>query len=295
MRVLIVGSKGFIGSHLVSHLESVFDVWGCDVFTNYNEKKYTIITSPVDFTSLFHNQQYDVCINASGASSVADSLKNPARDFELNVHNVALILESIRVHQPSCRFINLSSAAVYGNPSTLPISETHKLAPLSPYGFHKMQAENLCTEYSRFFNVDAISVRIFSAYGPGLKKQILWDLYKKSLNTSVIELFGTGDETRDYIFIDDIVRALKIIAIAPKPESVYNLASGHAQALHELCKIFLSEMHWSGELKFNKVRREGDPDFWRADVSRINALGFSPRVTLHEGIKQYVEWLSRLE
>src|SRR5882757_5578665 len=117
MNVLIVGSKGFIGSHVFEVLERKYHVWGCDIFTDYNERNFFLVQpSNLDFLTLFRRYQFDVCINCSGAASVPESLKNPGRDFELNVHNVFLLLEAIRECAPLCRFINLSSAAVYGNP-----------------------------------------------------------------------------------------------------------------------------------------------------------------------------------
>src|SRR5580765_2711226 len=117
MKILVVGCKGFIGSHLFNNSKDNFDIWGCDVFTDYNETKFFLITTPSsDFKAIFENHKFDLCINASGAASVPDSLINPGRDFELNVHNVFLLLEAIRIHNPTCKFINISSAAVYGNP-----------------------------------------------------------------------------------------------------------------------------------------------------------------------------------
>lgn len=297
MKVLIIGSKGFIGSHLFVDFGQKHETWGCDVYTDYNEKNFFLISAlNSDFQSIFVSHKFDVCINASGAASVPDSLVNPARDFELNVHNVFLLLESIRVHNPSCRFLNISSAAVYGNPTELPVRETHILNPLSPYGVHKMQAEQLCAEYTTFFKVRTCSLRIFSAYGPGLRKQILWDLYNKTKQSSAIVLFGTGDETRDYIFINDIVKAIDCVVEHDEfSGSVYNIGHGEAQSLRKISKLFLNAIGWSGSLNFTGLRRVGDPDYWEADISRISSLGFAPSTTLEEGIKKYVEWLLLLE
>jgi dTDP-glucose 4,6-dehydratase/UDP-glucose 4-epimerase len=158
-----------------------------------------------------------------------------------------------------------------------------------------MNAEQLCREYSTIFKVPTCSVRIFSAYGPQLKKQILWDLFIKSKNASAIELFGTGNETRDYIFIDDIVRAIECML---KEDSfigdVYNLGYGEAQSLKKVSNLLLGCLSWSGKLNFSGVTRIGDPDYWQADISKIKSLGFAPTVTLEEGIQKYAKWLSSL-
>jgi len=223
-------------------------------------------------------------------------LKNPGRDFELNVHNVFLLLEAIRECAPLCRFINLSSAAVYGNPLEKPTTEFHKMAPVSPYGFHKMFAENICSEYFQFYKIQVCSLRIFSAYGVGLKKQIFWDLYLRTRNSLSIELFGTGMEARDFIYIDDIVNAIDcVIENGTFNASVYNLAGGKAWHVKQVAEIFLETIKWKGDLKFSGIHRQGDPDFWQADISRIRDLGFTPAIGLEDGIQKYVKWLSSLE
>jgi dTDP-glucose 4,6-dehydratase/UDP-glucose 4-epimerase len=88
-----------------------------------------------------------------------------------------------------------------------------KNAPISPYGYHKLAAENLCKEFNDIYNIQTLIVRIFSAYGPGLKKLLFWDLHQKSLSSDKVELFGTGEETRDFIFIDDLVKALELVMV----------------------------------------------------------------------------------
>ena len=117
MKILIIGSKGFIGSHLVRYFDKQNEVWQCDVVTDYTTPRYMQIdASNSDFNSVFEEHSYDVCVNCSGAASVPDSLKHPYRDFLLNTANVYAILNAIHTNCPACKFINLSSAAVYGNP-----------------------------------------------------------------------------------------------------------------------------------------------------------------------------------
>lgn len=297
MNIIVIGCKGFIGSHVFAELGKRYSVWGCDVFTDYNEKNFFLIQQPSsDFQTVFRKHKFDICINCSGAASVPDSFMHPARDFELNAHNVFLLLETIREFAPQCKIINLSSAAVYGNPKKIPTPEQHDLAPVSPYGVHKFFAEGLCSEYSRFFKIDTCNLRIFSAFGPGLKKQIFWDLYCKSKISKAIELFGTGTETRDFIYVTDIAKAIDtIIQKGTFAASIYNVAGGEAWPISKAAQIFLDAVNWKGTLKFSGNHREGDPDFWRADVTKIRELGFTPSVKLEEGILKYAKWLSSLE
>jgi UDP-glucose 4-epimerase len=297
MKILIVGSKGFLGSHFQTFFKEKHDVWGCDVFTDYNEGNFFLLTSTSrDFQNIFRQHKFDVCINASGAASVPESIKNPARDYELNVTNVFHLLDAIRLHNANCKFVNLSSAAVYGNPEQLPVREEDTLNPVSPYGFHKRQAEELCREFHMLFNMSTCSLRIFSAYGPGLKKQIFWDVYNRSRQSHTLELFGTGEETRDFIFVDDIAEAIDCLIKSGSFEgSVFNLASGEGKSIRSVSEIFLTALDWKGQLVFNGLKRKGDPDFWRADISKLGQIGFIPKTSLQSGIKKYIEWVSRLD
>ena len=149
-KILIIGSKGFIGSHARSYFSTQpnIECWACDVAVDYTDEKYFIVdASNADFNELLEAEPFDYCLNCSGAASVPDSFKHPLRDFSLNTYNVAKILEAIRRHAPNCRFINLSSAAVYGNSISLPITESSAGQPVSPYGQHKLMAETLCQQY----------------------------------------------------------------------------------------------------------------------------------------------------
>ena len=152
MKILIIGSKGFIGSHAYRYFkEKHSETYSADVAVDYSDKNYfTIDSSNSDFNEIFEKISFDFCINCSGAASVPDSLVHTTRDFTLNTFNVFKILEAIKKHAPNCKFINLSSAAVYGNPKKLPITETDEISPISPYGFHKKMAEEILTEYNTF-------------------------------------------------------------------------------------------------------------------------------------------------
>jgi dTDP-glucose 4,6-dehydratase/UDP-glucose 4-epimerase len=242
---------------------------------------------------LFSSQQYDVCLNATGAANVQFSFQQPLLDYSLNVANVYYILDAIRRYNQSCKFINLSSAAVYGNPATLPVNELHVLRPISPYGWHKVYSEQICSEFFNLFGVPTISLRIFSAYGEGLKKQLLWDIYKKIQNsTGIIELFGTGNETRDFIYVADILKAVHCIIDKDCFEGqAVNVASGSAVTVAEVATILVSYLKPSIEVKFTSHAKTGDPSYWQADIQVLKEMGFSPEYTLNEGIKKYALWL----
>lgn len=295
MQILIIGSKGFIGSYCLTYYRNKGHlVFGCDVAVDYIDGMYFLVDATnANYQEVFKSQHFDVCINCSGAANVQDSIKNPQRDFQLNTTNVFLMLDAIRLLNSSCKFINLSSAAVYGHPKTLPIKEKQELNPISPYGFHKKYAEEICKQFYQQFQISTCSLRIFSAYGPGLRKQLFWDLFKKADKNNVIELFGSGKETRDFIYIDDLVSVIEnVIQNAKFRGESINVASGIELSIREVSETFASHFK-NKSVVFNDVTKIGDPNNWVADISILKSFGFKPRVDLKNGLNNYIEWIKK--
>jgi UDP-glucose 4-epimerase len=295
MKIIIIGSKGFIGHNLFNHLQvKGYEVWGADVIVDYvNTERYFLIDeSNADFNDVFQHLIFDICINCSGAASVPESLINPIRDYYLNTANVFRILEAIKKFQPHCRFINLSSAAVYGNPQILPVNENLEPNPLSPYGFHKLQAEQICKEYWGFFGIPTCSIRIFSVYGPGLKKQLFWDLYKKVNSGIPFSLYGTGNESRDFIYILDLVEAIELVTEFSNFEAdIINVGNGKEIMIKDAVSIFLSFFKSKIVYAFSGEIRKGDPVNWVADISKIKNYGYQPSIDIKTGLHKYFEWI----
>lgn len=293
MKILIIGSTGFIGSHCVEYFTTKgFEVFQVDVNESSEDNFYKIERQNSDFSRPFKEFQFDVCINASGSAHVGFSFENPAKDFELNVVNVQKILVAIRNYSPNCKFINFSSAAVYGNPQFLPITENSSCNPLSPYGFHKLQSELLLAEYHKFFGLNTCSLRVFSAYGPRLKKQLFWDLYQKALQDDVILLYGTGSETRDFIYIDDLMQIMDLVITNSSFQGdIYNVGSQIETTIAEAAQFFLNEFSPDKKLVFNGEIKVGDPTNWLSDMGNLKNYGFKPQYNLSLGLKKYAEWL----
>jgi len=135
-------------------------------------------------------------------------------------------------------------------------------------------------------------MRIFSAYGEGLKKQLFWDLAQKTKLNNTIALYGTGDESRDFIHVEDIVRSMELIVknAAFKAEH-YNIANGVQVPVREAASLLLHHLHYEGRLVFQGNRRPGDPIYWQADISTIFQFGYSPGYSIDKGLKRYAEWL----
>ncbi len=169
-------------------------------------------------------------------------------------------------------------------------------APVSPYGFHKMQAEQICKEFHEFYNLKTCSLRIFSAYGEGLKKQLFWDLYKKFLDNNKVELFGTGNETRDFIYIKDIVQAINcVIENANFQGEAINIANGEELSIRYISELFNSEFGSEKTIAFNNQVKVGDPINWKADISVLTSFGYKKTIGIEQGIKNYISWVKELK
>jgi len=300
-RLLLIGSRGFIGGGLVTHFGSCkeYEFEQCDVIGDESIPKMHIVDRMApDFRSVFRAGAFDVCINCSGSASVSKSFSDPDQDFRLNVDNTQLILEAARREAPRCRIVNISSAAVYGQPvKAKPLREYDETKPISPYGFHKLVAEKLCEEYSTIFSIPTSTVRVFSAFGPGLRKQIFWDLYQRFRdNPEIVTLFGTGEEKRDFIYISDVAAAIEaVIENANSRHEVFNVASGQSVSIRVVAETFAHVRGFRGQIRFSGEVREGDPTSWYADVSRLHSLGFKVKNTLWEGLSRYSAWADGME
>ncbi len=246
----------------------------------------------VDLLNEVSLSQCDILINCAGASSVPSSLIDPSNDFERNVILVKDILDRIRLSgNKNIRFVNLSSAAVYGNPQNLPIKESHMCQPISPYGSHKMMAEELCSYYNNCFGIKTVSLRIFSAYGIGQRKMLLWDLHQKIVNSNgEIILFGTGNESRDFIHTEDIYRQL-ILAINNSnfDGEAINVANGKEVYIKDVVEIYKKHYPKSFTYEFNGENRPGDPLNWCAEISRMSDWGYVNSVGIESGVADYIK------
>ena len=201
------------------------------------------------------------------------------------------MLDALLRWAPRCRFLLLSSAAVYGDPVSLPVSEEHAVAPLSPYGYHKRQCELLCEEFSRIYDLPTVAVRIFSAYGPGLRRQVVWDICAKALGNEVVGLRGTGNESRDFIHAHDVARALALLASAGTARGeVYNLANGEETTIRELAERLVATLGLASSVEFDGAATPGQPLRWRADLGRVASLGFRTEVPLDRGLCETAAW-----
>ena len=295
--VLITGVAGFLGRHVARHfVREGWRVAGIDDVPPENVQLRSVVFHRMQLpgsalAELLRAAPPEVCVHCAGRASVGLSMSDPAADFRGNAALTFEVLDALRQHAPQCRFLLLSSAAVYGNPASLPVAEDHPIAPLSPYGYHKRQAELLCEEFSRIHGLPTASARIFSAYGPGLRRQVVWDICEKALTTGQLTLHGTGGESRDFIHAADIARALHLLAEKASCEGeIYNLASGRETSIAGLAAQLLAALGVEARPEFDQHATSGDPLHWRADISKISALGFQPSISLEQGLRATATW-----
>jgi len=292
--ILIIGSAGFIGSNLVSKsLNLGYKVYGLDIkkvnITNYDYFNISIETD--DFLKLMSKIKFDYVVNCSGSADVSFSIHNPLKDFQLNVSSVFFVLNAIKEFQPNTTYLHFSSAAVYGNPDIFPISETSILKPISPYGFHKYQSEMICKEFAELYDLNIKIIRAFSVFGVGLRKQLLWDIYQKGLNNNTVEFWGTGDETRDFIYIDDLIEVIFLILINSNSKyDIYNVANGNDIKINDLVTQFYNLLGWNINISFNQLCKPGDPKFWKANIDNIKSLGYQQKYSLEQGLLKTAKW-----
>jgi UDP-glucose 4-epimerase len=296
--VLITGVTGFLGRYIARQFAHAgWAVAGIGTRPPENAPRqdlsqYYQLTLPShELTAIVQRLQPQVCIHCAGRASVELSVGDPASDFHASVSVTFNLLDTLRLHAPSCHLIYLSSAAVYGSPVLLPIQESQACMPISPYGFHKLMGEQLCREFFQVYNLPTTIARIFSAYGAGLRRQVVWDICQKALTRSSMKLRGTGNESRDFIHGADVAQAMLILTErSNRQASIYNLATGVETKIRDLVDLILGIINSTAVAEFDGNLSPGIPVNWRADVTNIYNLGFKPMINLEKGIKSYVNW-----
>lgn len=306
MSVWVTGAKGFIGGHLARELAAAgravhgighgaLDAAECRRLGLQSWINGEIEAANLDALAAAHGLPSAV-FHLAGGASVGLAIAHPSEDFARTVASTARLLEWLRVHSPRSRLIAASSAAVYGSGHSGPIAEDAALTPMSPYGRHKLMMEQLCRSYAMSYGIGSTAVRLFSVYGPELRKQLLWDACSRLQESSrELVLGGTGEEIRDWCDVRDVVRLLAMFAELPQAESfrVINGGSGRAMRVSEIATL-LAE-HW-GEvnLRFSGNVRAGDPFSLLADDAALRATGFAWRIRPEQGIADYVGWFRDL-
>lgn len=232
-------------------------------------------------------------LHCAGNGSVGQSFADPVADRESAVSTTAALVALVKRHGLSATLIFPSSAAVYGERGPAPLAETLDARPLAPYGRHKLEAEDLL----RSAAIDAVVIRFFSLYGNGLRKQLFWDLARRILaaqREEAIPMLGTGDETRDFMHVEDAARlALHVFHQRKRHFRLVNGASGRATSIRRAATLLRDALGRENPLCFTGEPAQGAPTHLAADVTRLRELGFRSQTALEDGIARYASWVAR--
>ncbi|MEO6217663.1 MAG: SDR family oxidoreductase [Sphingomonas sp.] len=293
----VLGAAGFVGRHAARALARAgykvvgigHGTWLRDEWRQWGLSEWHMADVSTE-ALLTYAGEPEILIQCAGSGSVAFSMIHPAQDFRRSVDSTLAALDFVRLHAPDCRIVLPSSAAVYGTAERMPITISDPLRPESPYGAHKKVAEDLCRSYARTFGARAAIVRLFSVYGVGLRKQLLWDACTK-LTQNEAHFAGTGDELRDWLDVQDAAALLVKAAEHANAECpIVNGGFGEAANVRTIVTGLRRELGTAVEPIFSGARRGGDPSGYEADITEALAWGWRPERALADGLAAYAAW-----
>lgn len=306
---LITGGAGFIGSTLANHVSKENSVIVIDDLSMGKEENLVknsnlrfikgSVTDSELMDEILSKNTFDYIFHFAAVASVADSVERPVDTHQVNFESVLMLLELVRKYQKNLkRLIFSSSAAVYGDEPTLPKKEESAICPLTPYAIDKFAAEQYVLAYNHLYGINTSAVRFFNVYGPNQNPEspysgvisILVDRYKKvqTGEDTQFTLFGDGSQSRDFVFIEDVIQAL--LLIADKKESLgrqFNVGTGNAITLNELIAVIDKSLGIKLPIAY-QPERDGDIKESVSDISRLKGLGYEPNFSIQEGMDKYL-------
>lgn len=309
MNFLVTGGAGFIGSHVVEHLlaqgHSVIVVDNLTTGKTQNLPTHPqlklILKDIRDCGANDFPMPIDGIAHLAATPSVAQSWLQPLAAHENNISaTVAVIQLCQQLKIP--RLVLTSSAAVYGNPSQIPISEAQLTAPISPYGLQKLVSEQYAGLFSRQFGFSAVNLRLFNVFGPRQDPNSPYSgvisIFLKAMQQGLpISIYGDGTQTRDFVYVKDIANAFAcalLAEIAPSTCLTFNIGTGKTVSLLELVSTLQTCFpDWNSGVTFHSLRT-GDIQHSQADITQASTkLGFRPEWSIQDGLFHLVQHLVR--
>lgn len=329
MQVLVTGVAGFIGSHLAEELIAAgHSVVGLDCFTDYypriikernlqallGRKEFCFVEGdllelelggllrrgPAACPPLGHGsgnveREIDYVFHLAAQPGVRGSW---GKSFEVYARNNILatqrLLEAVK-EEPVQKLVYASSSSVYGDAEAFPTGEDVTPRPVSPYGVTKLSAEQLCLLYWRNWQVPAVCTRYFTVYGPRQRPDMAFHRFVRAgLKGEEIQVYGDGEQTRDFTFVDDAVKATMSAAFGGAPGRVFNVGGGSRVTLNHVIQVLDHILGRSLRVQHMQAQR-GDVRDTSADIRRARReLAYDPSISLEEGLRAQVEWVESL-
>ncbi|MCZ6469439.1 MAG: NAD-dependent epimerase/dehydratase family protein [Candidatus Dadabacteria bacterium] len=310
MRVLVTGVSGFIGSSLSEKLlDEGFQVIGVDSFFDYYPRKikennlYDLLKQPdfefvesdilgIDWDRII--SQVDGVFHQAALAGVRASWGQKFDQYvQNNILGTQRLLEACKNRRVE-KFIYASSSSVYGDTDELPIHENSTTNPVSPYGVSKLAAEHLASLYFKSYGVPTVSLRYFTVYGPRQRPDMAFHKFITAvINGDKIEVYGTGEQTRDFTFIDDVVQANIQAFRNARAGEVYNIGGGSRIKLIDTIRIIEEITGREANLVYTEPQR-GDAKHTFSDVTKAKAdFDYSPQVDVKSGLEKHYEWLKK--
>ena len=296
---VVTGGAGFIGSHMIDLLLSKkFKVNVIDNLVAGHKKNYKHhLNNPLfKFTkvdickiksnnTLFKNADY--VFHFAGLADIVPSIENPDKYFKSNVVGTFNVLQAAKKANIK-KFIYAASASCYGIPNKFPIKENGKINPMYPYAFTKWQAEELTMHWVKIYNFPAISFRFFNVYGPrsrtsGAYGAVFGVFLAQKLANKPLTIVGNGNQTRDFIHVNDLIHGIYKAALSKKIGEIYNIGGGKEIKINKIAKLI-------GGKRIYIPKRPGEPDRSLADISKIKKhLNWQPKIDIEEGTKDLLK------
>jgi len=297
--VLVTGGAGFIGSRLVHRLTPDIDVVVFDSLTTGTRDRLPESVSLVEGDIRDQEaleaavRDADVVFHQAALVSVGASVEDPSRSHDINVEGTLNVLEAARRHD--ARVVLASSAAIYGHPETIPVSETHSKEPTSPYGLDKLACDHYARLYHDLYELETVALRYFNVYGPGQTggqyAGVMSVFIEQALASESLTVDGDGEQTRDFVFVDDVVEANLLAAQTEAVGEAYNVGTGSSISIRELAEL-VRDLGDSGADIVHRDPRPGDIEHSEADISQAReTLGYEPTVSISEGLERTIEWV----